>query len=35
MSRDVYFSFVLWYFIMIIIIIIFLKFKFNFFLNNR
>ena len=34
MSRDVYFSFVLWYFIMIIIII-FLKFKFNFFLNNR
>ena len=30
MSRDVYFSFVLWYFIMIIFIIIF-KFKFKFF----
>ena len=29
-SRDVYFSFVLWYFIMIIFIIIF-KFKFKFF----
>ena len=30
LSRDVYFSFVLWYFIMIIFIIIF-KFKFKFF----
>ena len=31
LSRDVYFSFVLWYFIMIILIIIF-KFKFKFWL---